>query len=141
MKKPIETIVDALAGRVRVEPSGEKSLAHLLVVVPTAQSGRRLRQKLAERLGALVPPLVKTPRGMMLDEDDPALAGRTDELLAFAEALAEEGRRKKEERRKREVGRKRGEARRSGLGLRGSCRTCGWCCRPRRFPSPTSPRT
>ena len=106
MKKPIETIVDALAGRVRVEPSGEKSLAHLLVVVPTAQSGRRLRQKLAERLGALVPPLVKTPRGMMLDEDDPALAGRTDELLAFAEALAEEGRGKREEGRgKREEGR------------------------------------
>jgi len=87
MKRPIDTIVDLLAGKVRTDPSGAKSLAHLLAVVPTAQSGRRLRQKLAERLGAVVPPLVKTPRGMMLDEDDPALAGRTDELLAFVEAL------------------------------------------------------
>ena len=91
-KKPIDIIVEALAGRVRVEPSGAKSLAHLLVVVPTAQSGRRLRQKLAERLGALVPPLVKTPRGMTIDEDDPDLAGRTDELLAFSEALLEKER-------------------------------------------------
>ena len=87
MKKPIETVVDSLAARVRVEPSGAKSLDHLLVVVPTAQSGRRLRQKLAERFGAVVPPLVKTPRGMMIDEDDPSLAGRTDELLAFVEAI------------------------------------------------------
>ena len=93
MKKPIETIVDALAGKVRTDPSGAKSLAHLLVVVPTAQSGRRLRLKLAERLGAVVPPLVKTPRGIMLDEDDPALAGRTDELLAFSEALVGMGKR------------------------------------------------
>ena len=92
MKKPIETIVDTLAERVRADPSGAKSLAHLLVVVPTAQSGRRLRQKLAERLGAVIPPLVKTPRGVMVDEDDPALAGRTDELLAFSDALAEGGR-------------------------------------------------
>ena len=87
MKRPIDTIVDLLAGKVKADPSGAKSLAHLLVVVPTAQSGRRLRQKLAERLGAVVPPLVKTPRGMMLDEDAPSLAGRTDELLAFVEAL------------------------------------------------------
>ena len=92
MKKPIETIVDSLVERVRTDPSGAKSLAHLLVVVPTAQSGRRLRQKLAERLGAVVPPLVKTTRGMMIDEDDPSLAGRTDELMAFSEALAEGGR-------------------------------------------------
>ena len=88
MKKPIELVVESLVKRVRTDPSGAKSLAHVLVVVPTAQSGRRVRQHLAERLGAVVPPLVKTPRSMMLDEDDPAIAGRTDELLAFAEALA-----------------------------------------------------
>ena len=90
-KRPIETIVESLAERVRTDPSGAKSLGHLLVVVPTAQSGRRLRQKLAEKLGAVIPPLVKTPRGMMLDEDDPSLAGRTDELLAFCEALLGSG--------------------------------------------------
>lgn len=87
LRKPIDLIIDALLPKVRVDPSGAKSLAHVLAVVPTAQSGRRLRRVLAERLGAVVPPLVKTPRGMMLDEDDPALAGRTDEIAAFAEAL------------------------------------------------------
>ena len=90
MKKPIDIVVESLAGRVRTDPSGAKSLAHVLVVVPTAQSGRRIRQRLAERLGALIPPLVKTPRSMLLDEDDPSIAGRTDELLAFAEAVGEE---------------------------------------------------
>ena len=88
MKKPIDIVVDTLLQRVRTDPSDAKSLAHVLAVVPTAQSGRRVRQRLAQRLGAVVPPLVKTPRSMMLDEDDPTLAGRTDELLAFAEALA-----------------------------------------------------
>ena len=44
---------------VRTDPSGAKSLAHLLVIVPTAQSGRRLRLKLAERLGAVVPPEIR----------------------------------------------------------------------------------
>jgi len=92
MRKPVDIAADMLERKVRTDPSGAKSLAHVLAVVPTAQSGRRLRQKLAERLGALVPPLVKTPRGMALDEDDPTLAGRTDELAAFAEALQGEDR-------------------------------------------------
>ena len=94
MKKPIDVAVDALLGHVRLDPSGAKSLAHVLAVVPTAQSGRRLRLRLAERTGALIPPLVKTPRSMMLDEDDPTLAGRTDELLAFAAAIEEARRRR-----------------------------------------------
>ena len=36
-------------GLAEVLPSGSKSLAHVLVVVPTAQSGRRLRFALAKR--------------------------------------------------------------------------------------------
>lgn len=85
--KFVEQAVAALAERVRTDPSGAKSLAHVCAVVPTAQSGRRLRLALAARFGALVPPLVKTPLGLLLDEDDPTLAGRTDEIAAFAEAL------------------------------------------------------
>ena len=79
--------VERLSALVRTSPCGAKSLAHVAVVVPTAQSGRRLRRALAEKFGALVPPLVKMPYGMLLDEADPTLAGRTDELLAFADAL------------------------------------------------------
>ena len=86
----LQQSVELLSPRARLSPSGAKSLAHVCVVVPTAQSGRRLRRALAERFGALVPPLVKTPYGLLLDESDPTLAGRTDEIRAFAEALFEE---------------------------------------------------
>lgn len=88
--KLVEQAVETLVGKVRADPSGAKSLAHVCVVVPTVQSGRRLRLALAERFGALVPPCVKTPLGLLLDESDPALAGRTDEIAAFAEALGAE---------------------------------------------------
>jgi len=84
---PIERIVLRLAEKVRRDPSGAASLSHLCVVVPTAQSGRRLRLALATHLGAVIPPLVKTPLGMMLDEDDPSIATRTDELIAFRSAI------------------------------------------------------
>jgi len=87
MTRILQQSVELLAPRIRLLPSGAKSLAHLCVIVPTAQSARRLRRALAEHFGALVPPLVKTPFGLLLDEDDPTLAHRTDELLAFAEAL------------------------------------------------------
>ena len=90
MKKPIDEVVEKLADEVRSDPSGAKSLAHLLVVVPTAQSGRRLRLKLAERLGALIPPTIKLPQ-QLLENEDPQIAGRTDELLAFQEALGAQG--------------------------------------------------
>ena len=86
-KKFLERVVDALAERVRADPSGARSLAHVCVVVPTAQSGRRLRLALAKRFGAVIPPEVKTPATLMLDPDDPALATRTDEIAAFAVAL------------------------------------------------------
>ena len=85
--KFIDQAVAALAERARTDPSGATSLAHVCAVVPTAQSGRRLRLALAARFGALVPPRVLTPLELALDTDDPALAGRTDEIAAFAEAV------------------------------------------------------
>ena len=90
MKKPVDEIVERLADEVRSDPSGAKSLAHLLVIVPTAQSGRRLRLKLAERFGAFIPPMVKLPQ-QLFDSESALIAGRTDELVAFQEALGEKG--------------------------------------------------
>jgi ATP-dependent helicase/nuclease subunit B len=87
-KKYLDLVVDALATRIQTDPSGAKSLAHVCAVVPTAQSGRRLRLALAARFGALVPPTTITPTELLLDTSDPTLAGRTDEIAAFAEALA-----------------------------------------------------
>ena len=87
MKKYLEQVVAVLAGKVRTDPSGAKSLAHVCAVVPTAQSGRRLRLALAERFGAVIPPDVRTPLTLLLDPDDPALATRTDEIAAFSAAL------------------------------------------------------
>lgn len=89
MTRFVDELAEKLAAGVRRLPSGALSLAHLLVVVPTAQSGRRLRAALAKRLGAFVPPLVKTP-SRVLDVDETDLAGRTDEILAFWEAKGPE---------------------------------------------------
>ena len=95
VKKPIDIIADRLIAKIRTDPAGARSLAHLLVVVPTAQSGRRLRQKLAERLGALVPPTVMMPAGFFNpgrrgDVDTP-VATRTDELVALWAAQGPNG--------------------------------------------------
>ena len=89
-RKLVDEVVDWLAERVRMLPEGVRSLGHFLVVVPTAQSGRSLRLKLAEKLGAVIPPEVRTPPRLVVP-DDADIASRTDELLAFQEALGEKG--------------------------------------------------
>ena len=80
--------VDALAAEVRETPGGVRSLDHVVAVVPTAESARRLRFALARRFGALVPPEVKLPEALFVDPADPTLATRADELVAFNAALA-----------------------------------------------------
>ena len=91
-RKFADAAADWLARRAEDDPSGAKSLAHVLVVVPTAQSGRRLRLKLAERFGALVPPEIRLPQQLLAGTPDEALQpSRSDELLAFLEALGEGG--------------------------------------------------
>jgi len=85
-RKAVDAVADFLAARTRRDAAGVASLAHILVVVPTAQSGRRLRHALARRFPAgLVPPCVRTP-AHLLDLSSPDIAGRADELLAFREA-------------------------------------------------------
>ena len=90
-RKLVDEIADWLCGCVRKDASGAKSLAHVLLVVPTAQSGRRIRMRLAARLGAAIPPTVILPQHLVTRADDPAIAGRADQLMAFLEALGEKG--------------------------------------------------
>ena len=63
-------------------------LPSMLVVVPTAQSGRRLREALAEAAGALLAPKVVTPGFFMLTE---GAAPEAIEQLAWVETLESVG--------------------------------------------------
>ena len=102
-RKPVEEIAAWLCreekdgGCLRTGAEGVRSLAHVLVVVPTAQSGRRLRLKLAERLGAVVPPEIRLPQQLLerreqgTENREQEIATRSDELVAFLEALGEKG--------------------------------------------------
>ena len=90
MRKFVDEVAERLCAQAKEDASGAKSLAHILVVVRTAQSGRRLRFKLAERLGAFVPPEIRLPPQLVVPTDA-SVAGRTDEIVAVREALGERG--------------------------------------------------
>ena len=102
-RMPVEEIAAWLCreerdgGCLRTGAEGVRSLGHALVVVPTAQSGRRLRLKLAERLGAVVPPEIRLPQQLLERREEgrgkreKEIATRSDELVAFLEALGERG--------------------------------------------------
>lgn len=61
-------------------------LPHLMLVVPTAQGGRRLRESLAEAAGALLSPKVATPGSFLKGRDEEAAADWIDHL-AWIEVL------------------------------------------------------
>lgn len=86
--KLVDEVVRRLVPRVRVDPSGAKSLAHILVVVPTAQSARSLRLALAE---AFSPAGVLPPRAEMasrlLEDESAIVATEAEELAALAQIL------------------------------------------------------
>ena len=85
--KFVEEFAKTLLDRAIVD-HGAKSLGHLCVVVPTSESGRRLRLALARAAGgAVVPPVIKLKDQFLVDPDDPRLATRTEELIAMREAL------------------------------------------------------
>ena len=91
-RKFVDAAADWLAERVRIDGAGAKSLAHVMVVVPTAQSGRRLRYALAKRFpGGLVPPVVRMPAHFARPSDDATVATRAEELLALWEARGSKG--------------------------------------------------
>jgi ATP-dependent helicase/nuclease subunit B len=64
----------------------KNSLPHFCVVVPTAQSGRRLREALAEAAGAILSPTVVTP-GAFLKFRDHEAAPDWAEHVAWVEVL------------------------------------------------------
>jgi len=85
----VEAVADELAARVRTTPCGAASLAHLLVVVPTAQAGRRLRLALAQRFPhGVVPPAVQMPAHLLVPrvEERPE-ADAVTELATLADVL------------------------------------------------------
>lgn len=89
--RPVDIVLDALAERVRKDASGAMSLSHVLAVVPTAQSGRRLRLALAKRFpGGVLPPVVCEASRLLEPPDTVDVAGRSDETAAFFEALGED---------------------------------------------------
>ena len=94
---PKSKLVDAVADwlsntRVEETPSGVKSLAHIVVVVPTAQSGRRLRLALARRAaangwGGILPPHVAMVSTLLASEE-PNVATEAEEIVTLAEVLS-----------------------------------------------------
>jgi ATP-dependent helicase/nuclease subunit B len=64
----------------------QDELPRWLVIVPTAQAGRRLREMLAERSQALLTPQIRTP-GSFLKSDDPKIATAWTEQVAWLETL------------------------------------------------------
>lgn len=72
-------------------PSGPIELSRLLVVVPTRQSGRRLREALSELASgqgqAAFPPRIVTPDQLILPAPSAGIASRAESSLAWVEVL------------------------------------------------------
>lgn len=65
----------------------QQSLTETLIIVPTSQSGRILRESLASSAGALLAPTLTTP-GALLKLDDDSIAPNWLEKLAWIEILS-----------------------------------------------------
>ena len=89
-KKLIDEVAVWLKDRVRTDPAGAASLAHVLVVVPTAQSGRRLRLALAKQfMNGLVPPMVVQPMRLAVPADESLREATDAEVAALFLKFAE----------------------------------------------------
>ena len=68
-RKLVDEAVRWLVPRARSESSGAKSLSHVLVVVPTAQSARNLRFALAEAFApdGVLPPRIEMSGVLLAD--------------------------------------------------------------------------
>ena len=87
-RKLVDEVVDWLCGRVERDPSGAWSLAHLMVVVPTAQSGRNLRLALAKKAaengwGGILPPHVVQPFHLVRPADQSLPEANEAEVAAM----------------------------------------------------------
>lgn len=91
-RKLVEGVVDWLfSACVKETASGAKSMAHVLVAVPTAQSGRRLRLSMAKRAaaegwGGVLPPRVEMSSALLAG-DSSGVATEAVELVTLAEVL------------------------------------------------------
>ncbi len=84
-KKLVEEVAGWLASRAAKDKSGADSLAHLCVVVPTAQSGRNLRLALAKCFpnGVVSPMVVQPMRLARGPESTPSVASKVQTGAAF----------------------------------------------------------
>lgn len=89
-KKLVDGVADWLENRARKDAAGATSLAHLCVVVPTAQSGRSLRLALAKRFpNGLVPPMVVQPMRLVSPVDESLPEATDAEVAALFMKFAE----------------------------------------------------
>lgn len=83
----VDAVVDWLWEHLETDAAGAPSLAHLMVVVPTAQSGRSLRLRLAQRaaavgLGGVLPPQTVLPMQIIEPADETCRTATTVQLQA-----------------------------------------------------------
>jgi len=90
--KLLDAVTTWLLNRVRTTPEGASSLAHLMIVVPTAQSGRNLRLALAQRAGAILPPKVVQPRALVKGADESLREANEIEIAAAFQQYVRENR-------------------------------------------------
>ncbi len=94
---PRRKLTDATAdwlcgeGRLRTTPEGVKSLAHLMVVVPTAQSGRNLRMALARKFSGsgVIPPRIVLPMQLVVPADKSSVEATDTETAAVFQRFIE----------------------------------------------------
>lgn len=91
--KLVDEVADWLARHAIPDKSGADSLAHLCVVVPTAQSGRNLRLALAKRFpNGIVPPMVAQPMQLARGaKSTPSVASKVQTGAAFLKFMEECG--------------------------------------------------
>ena len=87
-RKLVDEVVRWLSCKVREDASGAKSLAHILIVVPTAQSARSLRLALAEAFSpcGVLPPRTEMSSRLLTD-DSATVATEAEELATLATIL------------------------------------------------------
>jgi len=83
-RKYVDAVAEVVAAQVRTTSAGVNSLEHVLVVVPTAESGRRLRLALARLFPrGCVPPMVKMPSVLLTAGENVASTVQETGVLAL----------------------------------------------------------
>ncbi len=84
----VQAVAERLLAYARKTELGVVSLEHVLVVVPTRQAGRRLRQMLAERTGACIPPEVLLPSALVDSRQSKQVLTPAESLGVLAQMLS-----------------------------------------------------